>query len=139
MSADNGIYILESPLYGVLNGQRVVTQVCEWRVIEAQAIENIHYYKDESLCNAELVRYFGIAKVYDNKAEALLRAYEMAEKCEILEYGVSVIYWPVPFPSMTVEEAKKLLKEEYERVFEEESPGLWKKREGVDVRLYVRK
>lgn len=139
MSADNGIYVLESPLYGVANGERVVTPLCEYRVIEAQAIENIHYYKDGPLCDAEIVRYFGRSVVFYGKALALLHAHGMEEKCEILEYGVSIIRLFVPFPSMTIEEAERILKEEHDRVFEEEKPGMYKKREGVDVYLYVDK
>lgn len=134
MSADNGVYVLESPI-----GDGVYSIVKEYRIVEAQAIENIYYYVPGPLRDAELVRYFGRSYVFMNmnEAEVLLHAHGMAEKCDILEYGVSIIRWLVPFPSMTIEEAERLLKEEHDRVFEEERLGVYKKRVGVDPYLYV--
>lgn len=95
MSADNGIYILKSP-----KGDGF-----EFRIIHAQAIENIEYEPDREGYNTqELKRYFGKAKVFDNKEGAWKLAFEIEQDilsddfCPILEYGISSISLPFEFP-----------------------------------------
>lgn len=83
MSADNGIYVLQT--YGP-----------EFRVAYAQAVDNIFgKFNDETLHwdgNVEMMkRYFGNSKVYSNLEEALDVAEEMSYDYEYLEDGVCVI------------------------------------------------
>lgn len=81
MSADNGIYILE-------------TQGPEYRVIEASAIENIEYGGDESGWNPkEVRRYFKNAKVFTSRSAALEKAADMEQEYET-EYGVKFLRFP---------------------------------------------
>jgi hypothetical protein len=141
MSADNGIYILRTKLRSNEGFEGY-----EYRVTEAQAIENIYYYAEGTkLREAELVRYFGRSEVFLGKVDALVFARDKAEELEKnnypLEYGVSVIKWDKPFPEMTIEEAKRILDEEFNRTWKEEiidgkRTGVYHKREGVDVYLY---
>lgn len=83
MSADNGIYIAKFP-----DG---------FRVIHAQAIENINYFPEGSEEYFKtLKRYFEKAEVIPTKDEAILLGHKMAEDImnsdfPILEYGVSYI------------------------------------------------
>lgn len=139
MSADNGIYVLSTPT--IIKGPKGDIEVKEYRVAYAQAIENIYYYKKGPLRDAELVRYFGESKVYHSRIDALVfahnKARQIVEECGILEYGVSEIEWPDPFPQMIRDAAERLLKDEHNRVFEEVQPGMYKKRDGVDYLLYV--
>lgn len=110
MSADNGIYILQT--------NNASNTGFEYRVAECQAIENINYYNpargynDKIADDAMLVIYFGDSKVYDKK-----EAYDMADRVEneilqseypILEYGVSTIKIDKVFPSMSLEEAEEI-------------------------------
>lgn len=100
MSADNGIYILKS-------------EGPEFRVIEAQAIENINWNKQTKSCcdphyfnMKEVGRYFGKCKVFLSEAEADIESTKMVQEiansaCPILEYGVSMIYLPCKFPGTT--------------------------------------
>ena len=88
MSADNGIYILQSK-----DG---------WRVIEAQAIDNLwwdDYYKEiRTVLNPDmLLEYFGKCEVLKTKEEAMILATELYEEImnsdfPICEYGISFIY-----------------------------------------------
>lgn len=117
MSADNGIYVLETPRQAVV-GDELPSR--EYRVAHAQAIDNITFFKEGPLRDAELVAYFGRAEVLYNKTEALVKAHEEADKCSILEYGVNLIHWPTPFPILTVEEARKILKDYCEKKLEGE-------------------
>lgn len=110
MSADNGIYILESP--------REDGQGYEYRVIHAQAIENIEYdanfhrlphgeFDDEQLIN-----YFGRAEVLDKESArelAFIKEEEILSDdfCPILEYGISTITMNRPFPRRKKENRKK--------------------------------
>ncbi len=95
MSADNGIYILKSP-----KGDGF-----EFRVIHAQAIENIEWEPDKEGYNTKQLRgYFGEAQVFTSDNEALREAGRMADEvladdfCPILEYGISDISIPFEFP-----------------------------------------
>ena len=76
MSADNGIYIAKFK--------------AGWRVIEAQAIDNLSYYPGGSEGEKEIWRdYFGNAPLIPTLQEARNAAFEMASKCDMLEYGIS--------------------------------------------------
>lgn len=132
MSADNGIYVLSTPI------PEKYLELREYRVAHAQAIDNIYYYKEGTkLREAELVMYFGRSKPYLSREAALICAHDMAKTCEILEYGVCEIEWPTVFPMMTIEEAENILKEERDRVFEETRPGVYQIRQGANINLYV--
>lgn len=98
MSSDNGLYIL------VTQGKPELPR--EYRVIEAQAIENIRYNADDSGFNLfELWQYFKDAKVYLNKEDAFKQATKLYEKimmddfCPICEYGIQFIEaYNIEFP-----------------------------------------
>ena len=88
MSADNGIYI------GWF-GEK------EFRVIHAQAIDNVFYPSGE---NAEsIVDYFGGGAVFDNLDAAQKKAFALEEEimsddfCPILEYGISTLKFSKTF------------------------------------------
>ena len=87
MSADNGIYILETPIGG---------REFEYRVAHCQGIDDLTYGNDEG--DPELVvSLFGKAPVFPNKADALLEADRQASKVTVLEYGISTIILPFSF------------------------------------------
>jgi len=83
MSADNGIYILE-------------TSGPEYRVAYAQAIDNITYHPDRSDSqgwNEKQVRlYFSDSEVFNTEEEAFAEAQKIADEWERgsgwLEYGI---------------------------------------------------
>lgn len=92
MSSDNGIYILES---------RGPNYQLEYRVIHAQAIENIYYGAapgDDNPVDAEVKRYFDKAIVHDNKVRAWKEAMEKEQaifnNAMPLEYGISFLRHP---------------------------------------------
>lgn len=92
MSADNGVYILKSPVPPD-SGE------FEYRVTHAMAIDNINYEPDVEGFNTErLKRYFGSCHVFRDKSKALINADEIARECEILEYGIQFIDLPFCFP-----------------------------------------
>ena len=112
MSADNGIYILET-LAPNNDGK-------EYRVVHAQAIENIFYFDPERGYtqgdegdDMELVLYFGGSEVFYNEEAAWNKAREIADEIEnddwggYLEYGMSAIRLNKVFPPMSMEEAVK--------------------------------
>jgi hypothetical protein len=83
MSADNGVYILETK--GV-DGY-------EYRVSYVSAIDNIEYKPDYGRFNKEwLIRIFGKSVVYTNEIEALKDAMEIKKSIEkfgnYVEYGI---------------------------------------------------
>jgi len=80
MSADNGIYILES-----LDG---------FRVIHAQAIENIYSYPHEGFNEDYLKRYFGEAKLIETEEDAYKEALRLYK--EISADGLPIEYGIVP-------------------------------------------
>ena len=92
MSADNGIYILQSK-----DG---------FRVIHAQAIENLCWWNTEdkdtskweerSEINPKVLKdYFEKSKVFKTKEEALKEAFRLYDEIEreyyLIEYGISFI------------------------------------------------
>ena len=107
MSADNGIYILQSK-----DG---------FRATDAQAIENLYWwYKETCLCNTpaqhnlesgvcqycgdslfeerkelnpeELKKYFGDSPVFKTYSEILEYAHKLEKKSEWTEYGICFIH-----------------------------------------------
>ena len=85
ISADNGIYIAEFP---TLDGSR------EWRVIHAQAIDNLDYYPEGSPEEArEIVEYFGTdrARIFGDSDSAFKAAFEMQDEYGWTEYGVCTL------------------------------------------------
>lgn len=95
MSADNGIYILQTPHYtGDKNN-------FDYRVIHAQAIENI-FFENKDGNSMEVIKYFGKAEVFDNHKKAMEKAREMEKEIfdssfPVLEYGISTITLKYPF------------------------------------------
>ena len=90
MSADNGIYILVTPITD--------SKVFEYRVAHCQAIENIDY--DPKYLNL----YFGECSVFLTKTDALREAAKQEEEImtgpmPILEYGIQFIRLNTPFPT----------------------------------------
>jgi hypothetical protein len=84
MSADNGIYISEFPNR-------------EWRVIHAQAIDNLSYEPDgdDGFNSVQVINYFNVgATTFGSKEQAMVAAHRMAENYGILEYGVNLIKFP---------------------------------------------
>ena len=74
----------------------------------AQAIDNV-YYGSQSEQDAFRAAYFGEAKVFTDKSEALAYAREEAEEYDVLEYGVSVIEFDRPLVPMTQDQIKAIL------------------------------
>lgn len=93
MSADNGVYILETP--GDMGP--------EYRVAHAQAIENLTYGDPDG--NEEyMVILFGKSKIHSSFGDALKEASDVADEiladpiCPILEYGICDIKLSKRFP-----------------------------------------
>jgi hypothetical protein len=111
MSADNGIYILES-ISPLSNDNDDPTH--EYRVIEAQAIDNIFYHPDsgpeDTPYHPHLVQYFNQSQIYQTKDEAYTEAQKMYDRIMdddygIIEYGISEIHIREIFPTMALEQA----------------------------------
>ena len=83
MSSDNGVYIATFP-----DG---------YRVIHAQAIENVDYYPEGSKERKKMLKdYFGRAKVFKDYEKAKEEAFKKADEINdsdypILEYGIQDI------------------------------------------------
>ena len=108
MSADNGIYVLETP-------KESSSKELEYRVEEAQAIDNLHWkeaHPGEGNPKS-VVEYFGGSKVYDRVGadRRTRKLYDAIMKSDfpILEYGICMIRLPHPFSwyEKKVERAKK--------------------------------
>lgn len=118
MSADNGIYILESP---VRSGEGK-----EYRVAECMAIENINYVptgfyapEEDLFWNLPAIWYaFGTCEVFTNGADARQEAERIYcdPAMEICEYGISYIEMDRPFP--TFDEVLQFSLRELEHAFE---------------------
>ncbi len=95
MSADNGIYIATFPTG---KGDKV-----EYRVIHAQAIENVG--NPDDLWHERCVReYFANAMVFSNKHDAIVAAYALARDIAEegpLEYGVVLCVFAKPYSQYT--------------------------------------
>lgn len=92
MSANNGVYILKSPVHPDAD-------VFEYRVVHAMSIENITNEPDTKGFNTEqLRRYFSKCVVFHNKTMALCVADEVVQECGFVEYGIQSISLPFCFP-----------------------------------------
>jgi hypothetical protein len=101
MSADNGIYIGRFP-------KAENSSEFEFRVIHAQAIDNIYFFNNEEERQQHrgenprgIVEYFGEAEVLDEK-DARQKAFDLEQGIEdddfgILEYGISSLAFSKPF------------------------------------------
>lgn len=95
MSADNGVYVLETIRTRKMEGNASVK--CEpykiWRVAYATAIDNFEWYKVNQHYNlgTYMMEIWGKSDVFEDKDKAYLAAHNIAEGIENLEYGVSVI------------------------------------------------
>lgn len=87
MSADNGVYILKNT--------KADKNGFEYRVVHAQAIENIFVNVNKYIPDAKMIKlYFDKAVVYDDKDEAQIEADILAEEEPVLEYGIcNLICW----------------------------------------------
>ena len=92
MSADNGIYILKSPIQCSPN-------TFEYRVAKCSAIENIDYRVEYE------VLLFGRSKIY-TEDDAWKRAIKISKQTPVLEYGIKLLERDHPFPGWTLEEAR---------------------------------
>ena len=107
MSADNGVYILVSRGRKTRKGYQK-----EYRVIHAQAIENItwqpdypdYMVQDSELNRSEVLAYFGNARVFTDRriAEGYAQRIfdEVMEGFGIVEYGIVWFdeFAHIPFP-----------------------------------------
>lgn len=102
MSADNGIYVLESP---TKNGS-------QYRVAHCSAIENMDYFEQGTVqAKAMLVHYFGNSEVYISAHEVMKAALKLHNEVKYTEYGIRCLAIRLEaFPSMSVEEAENVLK-----------------------------
>lgn len=102
MSADNGIYIGKFPL---------VDGGYEYRVIEAQGIENCDYGDDRKIQDLTRVIYYKGSRVavFYRENYAWKWARELAEDYSILEYGISLIEYDRPLLSISPEDANEEL------------------------------
>lgn len=106
MSADNGIYIGRFP---------TADGGMEYRVIHAQAIENVDYGTEEEQ-DLYRVLYFGSdsthpPSVFTSRDEAYDYAHLIAEGYDILEYGVSELTFSRPLIPLSVEAANVRMRE----------------------------
>lgn len=98
MSADNGVYIAKFK-----DG---------FRVAHAQAIDNVLDYVDgdEKLIQSERIHYFLESPVFKDADSAWLYARDLADRYDVLEYGVTQLPdFQHPFFELfkTAEEAQK--------------------------------
>lgn len=89
MSADNGIYVMPSPVEGS-------PDTFEYRVAYGQAIDNVSYYSEgtpESFAMENA--YFGSSEVFNSADAALAFARDQEKQFEegggYLEYGVGLL------------------------------------------------
>jgi hypothetical protein len=90
MSADNGIYVLKTKMTGDKPPYFV------YRVIHAQAIENLYYdvttgRHNENFTPEEVYSYFKECMPFFDEGEALCYAHKLADQHPILEYGVCIL------------------------------------------------
>ncbi len=100
MSADNGIYILKT-LGHALYEHGEIAPFYEYRVLHAQAIENI-YYRVEAQSDQDLFdqtnfvpevayEYFKECQPLYDEEKALSYAHRLSDQTSILEYGVEIL------------------------------------------------
>lgn len=101
MSADNGIYILNTK--------------DSYRVIHAQAIDNLYYSPLQNfgaeLVPTRVIEYFGNCRYTRDKEAAYRVAEQMAKKYPVLEYGINLIESPKSWKQIVIA-AKELAQKE---------------------------
>jgi hypothetical protein len=87
MSADNGVYVLETVRPVNYETYKL------YRVAHTTAIDNFDYYKEKQPYNlgAYMKEIWGNSPVYEDKQEALMVAHEIVDNLPFCEYGVKVI------------------------------------------------
>jgi hypothetical protein len=99
MSADNGIYILITPIPHM--------DLKQYRVVHCQNIEDIYWDSEKKRevdeIQPDMLREkFGNVEPFTNESAARNLAFEMARKVEAeghgLEYGISEIHYDKRFP-----------------------------------------
>jgi len=106
MSADNGVYILKTLARGAKYAyvplqEGEISPFYVYRVLHAQAIENI-YYRVESQSDHDLFdqrtfvpevayEYFKECQPLFDEGRALIYAHQLADQTSILEYGVEIL------------------------------------------------
>ena len=132
MSADNGVYIAE---FTNEDGSK------EYRIAHAQAIDNC-FPLDSHPCGPKaadldakcsIVLYFSGSEAYTDQREARLDAFELAEKYDFLEYGISEIHFDFPFPDMTQAEAREQELRIRSMYMEQVGPHAWQRREKPEI------
>ena len=123
MSADNGIYIGRFPVQGYEHLANTDMAIYEYRVIHAQAIENLEFFSEEQAelekkFNGEnpraIVEYFGDAYPFSDGTRAREKAFQMEQEilndayCPILEYGINSMSFRKPM-SFYREHAKEIV------------------------------
>lgn len=108
MSSDNGVYIGSFPLTDK-SGAAVV----EYRVIDAQAIENCDFGDIEEQDNTR-VCYYSKAPVFATLEEAEKEADRLLALEDICEYGICYIEYDRPLINKSVEEAGEWLDEKWD-------------------------
>ena len=105
MSADNGVYIAKFPK---------VDGGVEFRVAEASAIDNCTLFPLVGLDmeDAYRVLIFGDSSVFTDYSEAEAFAEQEAAKYDVLEYGIQILDFNRAFPTMSKEEALKIINTE---------------------------
>ncbi len=115
MSADNGIYILKTK--------------DQYRVIHAQAIENLYWsFITENevhiIVPTRIIEYFGKSKYTSNYDLVKTIAFSMAKKIPVLEYGIKEIEVDQTW-NQIVKEAKELALLEIKAIKEMNPNGTW--------------
>jgi hypothetical protein len=113
MSADNGIYILK-------------TKDNQYRVIHAQAIENLYFSfldsENKALVPTRIVEYFGDCKFTWKFEIASKVAFSMEQSTPICEYGIKTIHVDKTWKEI-IKEAKELAVLEMEEVMKRNDNG----------------
>lgn len=111
MSSDNGIYILKTK-------HPKDESKFEFRVIHAQAIENIYWDAKlgketfSEVVPEEAASYFGQAEVFTNASAADMHASNLADECTYLEYGIRTLdHSDWVFEHFTDDELEKYFRE----------------------------
>lgn len=115
MSADNGIYILKTS--------------DQYRVIHAQAIENLYWSHikpyNKELVSTRVIEYYGNSKYTRSEETALKIANYMAKDTSILEYGIVTISTCKTW-NQIIREAKELAPLELESIKNKSKDDRWK-------------
>ena len=97
MSADNGVYILETTdrqkHINEFSTERVDNGISAYRVAHAQGIDDLEWYESFEPYNIGFYMHeiFGKSKVYYSFEEALNKAQDIENKIGYTEYGIRSI------------------------------------------------